>query len=81
MKNNIFSEDFLKFAKEHNLTEEELLKYVFSFSERKKQDYSEEKKQRRRNRIMALDFRKKMLLSDLDVSMKILDNIKKPIDR
>ncbi len=81
MIKKIFTEEFLKFARENNLTEEELYRYVFSFSERKKTDYSEEKKEKRKKRIMELDHRKRMLLSDLDVSMKNLDNIKKPISR
>ncbi len=81
MENKVFGEEFQKFAKDHNLTEEELLKYIFAFSERKKIDYSEERKERRRKRIMCLNNRRKLLLSDLDVSMMTLDQMKKPMSR
>ncbi|GEM_PF-7032014 len=81
MGNKVFGEEFQKFAKEHNLSEEELLKYIFAFSERKKVDWIEERREKRRKRIACLNNRRKMLLSDLDVSMMTLDQMKKPISR
>jgi|DewCreStandDraft_4_1066084.scaffolds.fasta_scaffold269842_2 FixJ family two-component response regulator len=76
-----FDEGFLNFIEKNKLSNEDIMSLILSFSRKNNQDYYERRKQKRMERIAALDNRKRMLLSDLDVSMKMLDNIKKPIQR
>lgn len=81
MMKKAFDEDFLNFIEKNKLSNEDVMSLILSFSPKNNQDYYERRRQRRKERIAGLDNRKRMLISDLDVSMKILDNIKKPIER
>ena len=72
---------YRNFIEKNKLSNEDIMSLILSFSRKNNQDYYERRKQKRMERIAALDNRKRMLLSDLDVSMKMLDNIKKPIQR
>lgn len=81
MMKKAFDEDFLNFIEKNKLSNEDVMSLILSFSRKNSYTYNERIRQRRKERIAGLDNRKRMLISDLDVSMKILDNIKKPIER
>jgi len=82
MLKNLFDNEFFSYIEKNNFSKEDLLKLIYAFSlKRKKINFLEQRKKRHKRILDGLDFRKRLLLSDLDISFLLLEEIKNKILR